>query len=96
MPWAHARARLATWDTQVAQVSRSRVWRRGWWVDSVARGVSVSGWQDGGEIDWLITSLRLVERTQPDSELTSICWSGLGGLQVDLEADNVHLDKNNG
>jgi hypothetical protein len=96
MPWAQARSRLATWDTHVARLSRSRV---GWWgrrVDSAAREVTTSGWQDHGEIDWLITSLRLVGRTQPDSELTLIWWSGIAGLLVDLDAETVHLDGNNG
>ena len=59
-PWAQARARLATWDNHVAQVSRRRV---RWWerrLDSVVRQVTASGWQDNGDVDWLITSLRLV------------------------------------
>lgn len=95
MPWGQARARLATWDTHVAQVTRSRVGLWGRRVDTSAREVTTSGWRDNGEADWLITSLRIVGRTQPDSELTSIWWSGLAGLQVDLDADTVHLDGNN-
>ena len=95
-PWAQARARLATWDTHAAQVSRRRV---RWWgrrLDSVVRQVTASGWQDNGEVDWLITSLRLVGRTQSGSELISIWWSGLAGLQVDLETDTIRLNGNNG
>jgi hypothetical protein len=95
-PWVHARARLATWDTHVVQVSS----RRGrWWgrrVENVAREMTLRGWQDRGEGDWLITSLRLVGRTRPDGELTSIWWSDLAGIQLDLGADTVHLDGNNG
>ena len=91
-PWAQARARLATWDTHAAQVSRSRVRWRGRRIDSVVRQVTASGWQDNGEVDWLITSLRLVGRTQSSSEMISIWWSGLAGLQVDLDADTVRLD----
>jgi len=61
-----------------------------------AGGAPLRGWQDRGEGDWLITSLRLVGRTRPDGELTSIWWSGLAGIQLDLGADTVHLDGNNG
>jgi hypothetical protein len=59
-PWAHAQARLATWETQAAQTGRSRVRWGGRRVDSPARGVTVSGWRCHGEIDWLITSLRVI------------------------------------
>jgi len=43
-----------------------------------------------------LATLRLVGRTRPDGELASICWSGLAGIQLDLDADTVHLDGNNG
>ncbi len=96
MPWGHAQARLATWQTQSAQVTRSRVRCGGRWVDSTAREVTASGWQDHGEVDWLITSLRLAGRTHPDGELISIWWSGLPGAHVDLAGDAVHFDGSNG
>ena len=95
-PWAQARARLATWETQAVQVAASRVRWGGRRVDSTAREVAASGWQDHGGIDWLITSLRLVGRTRPHGELISIWWSSLAGAQVDLASDAVHLDGNNG
>lgn len=94
--WAQAQARLATWETQAVQVAASRVRWGGRRVDSTARKVVASGWQDHGDIDWLITSLRLVGRTRPDGELISIWWSGLAGAQVDLAGDAVHLDGSNG
>lgn len=77
-------------------MSASRVRR---WVgrtEGAAREVSASGWQDHGDNDWLITSLRIVGRARPDGELLSIWWSGIAGLQVDLDADTVRLDGNNG
>jgi hypothetical protein len=95
-PWAQARARLATWETRAVQVAASRVRWGGRRVDSTAQEVVASGWQDHGDIDWLITSLRLVGRTRPDGELISIWWSGLAGAQVDLAGDAVHLDGTNG
>ncbi len=96
MPWGHAQAGLATWQTQAVQVAASRVRCGGRQIDSTAREVTASGWQDHGEADWLITSLRLVGRTDPDGELISIWWSGLVGAQVDLASDAVHLDGSNG
>ena len=95
-PWGHAQARLATWETQAVQVAASRVRSGGRRTDSAAREVTVSGWQDHGEIDWLITSLRLVGRTHADDELVSIWWSGLAGAQADLVSEAVHFDGNNG
>jgi len=90
--WVQARARLVTWETQSAQVSRSRA---RWWgrrVEGAAQEVTASGWQDHGEIDWLITSLRLVGRVHSDGELLSLWWNGLAGIEVDLDVDTVHLD----
>lgn len=95
-PWAGAHARLATWETQAVQATTSRVRCGGWRVDSTAREVTASGWQDHGEIGWLITSLRLVGRTHAGGELISVWWSGLAGAQVDLAGDAVHLDGSNG
>lgn len=94
--WVQARARLVTWETQSAQVSRSRA---RWWgrrVEGAAREVTASGWQEHGEIDWLITSLRLVGRVHSDGELLSLWWNGLAGVEVDLDADTVRLDGVNG
>lgn len=96
MPWGHAQARFATWETQAVRVARSRVRWGGRRVDSTVREVTASGWQDHGETDWLITSLRIVGRTHPGGELISIWWCGLAGTQVDLPSDAVHLDGNNG
>lgn len=94
--WGRAQARLATWETQAAQVARSRVRWGGRRIDSAAREVAGSGWQNRGEVDWLITSLRLVGRTHADDELVSIWWSGLAGAQADLVSEAVHFDGNNG
>ncbi|MGH9094557.1 MAG: hypothetical protein ACRDXE_05295, partial [Acidimicrobiales bacterium] len=44
----------------------------------------------------LITSLRLVGRIQPGGALLSIWWSGLVGVQVDVDADTIRLDGDNG
>ncbi len=81
---------------RAAQVAAGRVRWGGRRVNSTAREVTASGWQDRGEIDWLITSLRLVGRTHADGELVSIWWSGLASAQVDLAGDAVHLDRSNG
>jgi len=96
VPLTHARACLATWDTQAAQVTRSRVQGWGRRFESATRQVAVSGWQDHGDVAFLITSLRLVGRNHPDGELLSIWWSGLAGIQVDLHVDTLHLDGVNG
>ena len=96
MPLACARARLVTLETHVTQVSARRVRWLGHRVEGAVEAVSASGWQDHRESDWVITSLRLVARARPDGELLSIWWSGIAGLQVDLDADTVRLDGNNG
>lgn len=45
---------------------------------------------------WLPWRESLVNCQPPDGELLSIWWSGLAGIQMDVDADTVHFDGANG
>ena len=81
---------FSVWATRSTWLSRSRV--RGWGrrVESSTGEVSVSGWQDHGEVSWLTTSARLWGRAK-DGEMFSIWWARLDRLEVDLGRDQVVL-----
>ena len=81
---------FSVWATRSTWLSHSRV--RGWGrrVESSTGEVSVSGWQDHGEVSWLATSARLYGRAR-DGEIFSIWWACLDSLEVDLAVDRVVL-----
>lgn len=58
---------------------------------STAREVTVPVLRPAGMLDWLVTDQRLVTRQQ-DGQVTSIYWSAINGVTVDLAAERVVLD----
>ena len=81
---------FSVWATRSTWLSHSRV--RGWGrrAESSTGEVSVSGWQDHGEVSWLVTSARLYGRAR-DGEIFSIWWARLDSLEVDLDIDRIVL-----
>ena len=75
---------FSVWATRSTWLSHSRV--RGWGrhAESSTGEVSVSGWQEHGEVTWLVTSARLYGRAR-DGEIFSIWWACLDSLEVDLD-----------
>jgi hypothetical protein len=70
-----------------------------WWGrqgHTVCHEAVTSRWRDHDEIDWLLTSARIVGRAPARVELISIWWAGLSGVQVDLDAEVVSFDAANG
>jgi hypothetical protein len=59
---------------------------------NVTRETTTGQWQDHGELDWLITSQRIVGRLPASSEMISIWWSGLAGVDVDLKRERIVLN----
>ncbi len=84
---------FSVWATRSTWLSRSRVRGLGRRAESSTGEVSVSGWQDHGEVTWLVTSARLYGRARK-GEIFSICWACLDSLEVDLEGDRVTFGSN--
>ena len=94
--WGRSKARLWVWSSASAWAWRSRA---SWWgrrAHGAGRQTVVSGWRDHGDVDWLVTSARLVGRAPGSGELISIWWAGLAGMQVDLHNEVMSLDAANG
>lgn len=94
--WGRSKARLWVWSSASAWAWRSRA---SWWgrrAHGAGRQSVVSGWRDHGDIDWLVTSARLVGRAPGSGELISIWWTGLDGVQVDLHDEVIRLEAANG
>jgi hypothetical protein len=87
--WARVRARLAVRTSQAAWTANTRVSWLGRRARSVTCETSTYHWQDHGEIDWLITSERVVGRLPASSEMISLWWSGLAGVDIDLKRDRI-------
>ena len=81
---------FSVWATRSTWLSRSRVRGCGRRSESSTGEVSVSGWQEYGEVTWLVTSARLYGRTK-DGEIFSIWWARLSNLEVDLDTDRLLL-----
>ena len=90
------RARLAVRGSQATWTAYTQVsWLRRC-ARHVTHEVSAEGWQDSGRIDWLVTSQRIVGRLPASSEMYSIWWSGLAGVDIDLARDRIVLNGVNG
>jgi hypothetical protein len=63
---------------------------------TVTRDTSTLRWRDHGQIDWLITSERIVGRLPASREMISVWWSGLAGIDIDLKRDCIVLNGMNG
>ena len=94
--WTRTRARLTMHSSQHAWVAYTQMSWRGRYGRNVSREISSARWEDFGEIDWLITSHRTVGRLPASSELISVWWSGLVGLDIDLNGDRLTLNGMNG
>ncbi len=90
--WLRARARLAMRSSQTSWVAYTEMSWMGRQARNVSREISSRRWEDYGEIDWLITSQRLVGRLRGSGELISVWWSGLVGVDVDLRHDRLTLN----
>ena len=86
---------FSVWATRSTWLSRSRM--RGWGrrAETSTAEVSVSGWQEHGEVTWLVTSAGLYGRIK-DGESFSIWWARLDTLEVDLDRDQVVLGADDG
>jgi hypothetical protein len=85
-----SKTHFSVWATRSTWLSHTRV--RGWGrrAESSTGEVSFSGWQEHGEVTWLVTSARLYGRAK-DGEIFSIWWARLDGLEVDLDTDRMFL-----
>ena len=83
-----SKTHFSVWATRSTWLSHTRV--RGWGrhAESSTGEVSVSGWQEHGEVTWLVTSARLYGRAK-DGEIFSIWWARLDSLEVDLDTDRI-------
>ena len=81
---------IRVWATRSTWLSRSRVVGWGRRAENSTGEVTVSGWQDHGEVGWLATSVRLYGRAR-DGEIFSIWWARLDTLEVDLDGGRVVL-----
>jgi hypothetical protein len=89
-------ARLTVRSNQTAWVAYTQVSRWGRHAHNVSREIPSRGWEDYGEIDWLITSQRIVGRLRASSDMMSVWWSGLAGFEIDLHDDRLTLNGANG
>jgi hypothetical protein len=83
-------------SNQAAWAAYTRLSWPGWRAKNVTRDTAMGGWQDCGEIEWLITSERVVGRLLASSEMISVWWSGLAGVDIDLESDRIVFNGVNG
>jgi len=63
---------------------------------SVSTRATGGRWADDGTIDWLITSQRIVGRLPATSQMISVWWSGLAGVDIDLKHGRIVLNGSNG
>jgi hypothetical protein len=94
--WTRARARLAVRTCQAACTAYTQASWLGRRAKNVGRETTTEQWQDHGDIEWLITSQRVVGRQPASSEMISVWWSGLAGVDIDLESDRIVFNGVNG
>jgi hypothetical protein len=95
-PWLQIPARLAVRTSQAAwraHTQRSWLGRR---ARNVTRETITERWQDHGDIDWLITSQRIVGRLPASTEMISVWWVGVAGVDIDLKSERIVLNGVNG
>ena len=83
-----SKTHFSVWATRSAWLSHSRVRYWGRRAETSTGEVTVSGWEDLGEVSWQVTSARLYGRAR-DGEIFSIWWARLSSLEVDLAGDRV-------
>jgi hypothetical protein len=94
--WTRTRARLTMRSSHTAWVAYTHLTWGGRHARNISREISAPGSDNLGDIDWLITSQRIVGRQPASSELISVWWSGLAAVEVDLHHDRLTLNDNNG
>lgn len=94
--WTQVRARLAVRTGHAGWTAYTQLSWLGRRARIVTRETTTEQWQDHGEIEWLITSQRAVGRLPASSEMFSVWWSGLSGIDVDLRSDRLVLNGVNG
>lgn len=94
--WLRVQARLAVRTTQPALTASTQVSWLGRRAKNVTRETTTEQWRDYGEVEWLITSQRVVGRLPAGSDLISVWWSGLVGVDIDLESDRIVFNGVNG
>jgi hypothetical protein len=94
--WLQISGRLAVRASQPAWMVYPQLSWLGRRPRNVARETPAERWQDYGQIDWLVTSQRVVGRLPARSEIFSVWWSGLVGVDIDLKRDRIVLNAVNG
>jgi hypothetical protein len=94
--WMRVPARLAVRTSQEAWTAHTQLSWLGRRARNVARETTIERWQDRGEIDWLVTSQRIVGRLPATGEMISVWWSGLAGVDIDLKRERILLNALNG
>lgn len=94
--WGFASARLAVRTSQAVWISHGQVSWFGRRSRNVTQGAVTERWEDRGNIDWLITSHRVVGRMPASKEMISVWWGGLAGIDIDLKRGRIVLNGVNG
>ena len=94
--WLRVRTRLAIRSSQASWEAYGRASWTGRRTRNVVHEHPAQRWHDRVEIDWLITSLRIVGRLPGNSELLSVWWSGLTGFDINLKRNRIVLNAVNG
>ena len=92
--WLQVRARLAVRTSPVACSAPAS--GAGPHPKKLNGWIGTEAWKDRGVIDWLITSQRMIGRPKGRTEMISIWWSGLAGLDIDVKHERVVLNAING
>ncbi len=91
-PWTRARARLAVRTGHAASTAYTQLSWPGRRAKNVTCDTITEQWRNYREIEWLITSKRVVGRPPVSSEMISAWWSGLAGVDIDLASDRIVFD----
>lgn len=94
--WTRARARLAVRTGEATCTAYTQVSWLGRRAKNVTHESTTEQWRDHGEIEWLITSQRVVGRLPASTEMISIWWSGLDGVDIYIESDRIVFNGANG
>lgn len=94
--WMRSPARLAVRTSQAAWTANTQLSWLGRRARNVSHETTTRRWQGQGEIDWLITTQRIVGRLPATGEMISLWWSGLDGVDIDPKHDSILLNGING
>jgi hypothetical protein len=94
--WMRVPARLAVRTSHPAWTAHTHVSWLGRRAQNVTHETTTEQWKDHGQIDWLITSQRIAGWLPASSEMFSVWWSGVAGVDINLEGDRILLNGLNG